>query len=55
MSAFVFAILTGFAIFLFERFQLDARWIAYGVIALAGVAAWIIWESLEESDVEDDG
>ncbi|TCR76669.1 hypothetical protein EV561_12027 [Rhizobium sp. BK376] len=54
MSATACAILAAFAIFLFLRFQLDVRWMIYGLMALAGVAAWAFCESLEERRTDDE-
>ncbi|TCR75629.1 hypothetical protein [Rhizobium sp. BK376] len=54
MSAAVLAILIGFVIFVFERFQLGVQWIVDGLIALALMAAWTFWESLEEHRTDDE-
>jgi hypothetical protein len=54
MPATVFAILAALAIFLFLRFQLDVRWVLYGLMALSGVVVWAFCESLEQRRTDDE-
>jgi hypothetical protein len=55
VPAAVFAVSTGFTIFFLVHFEVDEKWIAWGLVALLGATAWAFRDSLKESgsDGED--